>query len=337
MNSLPNKRISWVDAAKGYGTFLVILGHIGFGRAHQWIYSFHLPLFFFLSGFSFSLKNSFGEFLRRRIKTLFIPCICLSATILIANCIRMLADNTLTIDYILRFLVDILVQHRFTALWFISCLFVLNLVFYAIIRFTNEWLGAGISVLMAVAGLIYYANGGPSLPWNFDVCFTAAPFFYSGYLMKKHSRKVENLLSRKFLSYVILFGSLMLNIVFWLLSARMSDVVFDMYGSTYAFPPLSYPAAFAGILFMIVLSKKLDYRFVRYVGQNSLLYYAWHQQIIWPLIIPVFNFFGVYSEKLSGGGPLLLYNFAIFFVTIGVATLFNFIITHSKLKFIVGK
>ncbi len=50
----------WIDAAKGLGIIFVVLGHAiadttqnvqFFGKLFQIIYSFHMPLFFFLSGF----------------------------------------------------------------------------------------------------------------------------------------------------------------------------------------------------------------------------------------------------------------------------------------------
>ena len=58
------QRIDWVDYAKGLGIFLVVVGHglgglinagilpahSGFSFAVDYIYSFHMPLFFFLSG-----------------------------------------------------------------------------------------------------------------------------------------------------------------------------------------------------------------------------------------------------------------------------------------------
>lgn len=58
------KRVGWIDYAKGIGIFLVVLGHvlrglsdsIGLAYLHElhaidaWIYAFHMPLFFFLSG-----------------------------------------------------------------------------------------------------------------------------------------------------------------------------------------------------------------------------------------------------------------------------------------------
>lgn len=49
-------RIEWVDIAKGIAILLVVLGHTGLavGSARYldaFIYSFHLPLFFVLSGY----------------------------------------------------------------------------------------------------------------------------------------------------------------------------------------------------------------------------------------------------------------------------------------------
>lgn len=44
------KRLIWIDIAKGIGLFLVILGHMPSLPEwfRLWIFSFHMPLFFFL-------------------------------------------------------------------------------------------------------------------------------------------------------------------------------------------------------------------------------------------------------------------------------------------------
>ena len=52
-NRMSEKRISWVDQARGIAILLVVLGHcIGYMDApgNRWILSFHMPLFFFVSG-----------------------------------------------------------------------------------------------------------------------------------------------------------------------------------------------------------------------------------------------------------------------------------------------
>jgi fucose 4-O-acetylase-like acetyltransferase len=61
---LMRERLHWVDYAKGIGIFLVVVGHVLRGLINssilqpsalllfvdRWIYGFHMPLFFFISG-----------------------------------------------------------------------------------------------------------------------------------------------------------------------------------------------------------------------------------------------------------------------------------------------
>ena len=69
------KRLDWVDIAKGIGIFLMVMGHSGIPRfMHDWIYSFHMPFFFILSGFFFTAgKYAFGELVSRRARTILLP------------------------------------------------------------------------------------------------------------------------------------------------------------------------------------------------------------------------------------------------------------------------
>lgn len=52
-----NQRVAWIDNLKAFVIFLVVLGHSGLKDKSQviaiiitWIYEFHMPLFFLLSG-----------------------------------------------------------------------------------------------------------------------------------------------------------------------------------------------------------------------------------------------------------------------------------------------
>src|SRR4030065_1660166 len=74
-------RIAWVDHAKALGICMVVLGHTAglpaFGM--NLIYSFHMPLFFFLSGYllkEIHLQQSLSGFLKRMWRTLLVPYIC---------------------------------------------------------------------------------------------------------------------------------------------------------------------------------------------------------------------------------------------------------------------
>lgn len=57
--------LPWLDTAKGIGIILVIIGHSMFPM-HTLIDSFHMPLFFVLSGLTFSAKSTFRSFVAKK-------------------------------------------------------------------------------------------------------------------------------------------------------------------------------------------------------------------------------------------------------------------------------
>lgn len=81
-------RILWIDELKGFAIFLVIIGHVLISRFlpqfqlfHTVIYSFHMPLFMFLSGiFAYKALEAVDnrymkKYIWRKIQQLLIPCI----------------------------------------------------------------------------------------------------------------------------------------------------------------------------------------------------------------------------------------------------------------------
>lgn len=65
-------RNSYIDAIKGLGIFLVVLGHHK-TILSEYIYSFHMPLFFLLSGIFHKNYSNYKIFLEKKIKNLIIP------------------------------------------------------------------------------------------------------------------------------------------------------------------------------------------------------------------------------------------------------------------------
>lgn len=67
------QRIPELDVLKGVGIFLMVFDHVGWGElCHTYIQSFHMPLFFIVSGFLFK-KRKCKEEIYKRIKNLLIP------------------------------------------------------------------------------------------------------------------------------------------------------------------------------------------------------------------------------------------------------------------------
>ena len=77
-------RKTYIDVARGIGIILMVLGHIGLGdKFYTSVYSFHMPLFFFISGLLFTIPNK--EKLLKRCKSLIIPYISLGATLFLLD------------------------------------------------------------------------------------------------------------------------------------------------------------------------------------------------------------------------------------------------------------
>ena len=66
------QRDIYVDIIKGWGIILVIWGHSSLFLFDE-IYSFHMPLFFFLSGCFFSVKLDFIDFIKKKFRQLITP------------------------------------------------------------------------------------------------------------------------------------------------------------------------------------------------------------------------------------------------------------------------
>lgn len=77
VNSQENDRLLWCDSLKGIGVILVIIGHLLYGSRLKginfFIYSFHVPMFFMLSGFMVRKYDSAYAFFRKRFKRCFVP------------------------------------------------------------------------------------------------------------------------------------------------------------------------------------------------------------------------------------------------------------------------
>lgn len=72
------QRNETITIAKAFAIMMMVAAHSGiYWPASQFIYMFHMPLFFFCSGYCFKTKylNDARSFIFRRIKGLYIPCV----------------------------------------------------------------------------------------------------------------------------------------------------------------------------------------------------------------------------------------------------------------------
>lgn len=65
-------RIQWLDFAKVFGIWIVVYGHTPNHLFGEYISSFHMPLFFMISGYLYKIRKIREEFIHG-FRTLIVP------------------------------------------------------------------------------------------------------------------------------------------------------------------------------------------------------------------------------------------------------------------------
>ena len=131
---MTKKRVVWIDTIKGWAILCVILGHISLGENPLciWIYSFHMPLWFVLSGVLFFLsedkhEQSASRFLKRKAVSLLYPYFTFSVICLLYDVIKNgISENTC------RLFTDTVSFLGIGTLWFLPVMFFSVVLFYSL-------------------------------------------------------------------------------------------------------------------------------------------------------------------------------------------------------------
>lgn len=206
------KRYDYLDIAKGLGILAVVWAHtLKVGWSHGLIYAFHMPLFFFLSGMLFDMGkySGFKGFIIKRGKRLLVPYIIYSVvTWAIWALFRFLRHDQVA-SYIAPLLQTFVAKgsgaflvHN-SALWFIPCLFAVEVMYYFISKLP-EWLNAAVCFLLCATSFFFGHIWGGGwwflLPFNLDAAMVALPFYCAGNLISRHfshERLLEQVSRRK--------------------------------------------------------------------------------------------------------------------------------------------
>lgn len=89
-----NKRNTQVDVMRGFGILLVIMGHVYAPHILKYIIcSFHMPLFFIISGYYFKPERAPSEVAEKGLKRLLVPYIFTCLCIIVIEVIVALVKN----------------------------------------------------------------------------------------------------------------------------------------------------------------------------------------------------------------------------------------------------
>ena len=140
---MQNERLDWLDVGKGLGMVLVILAHSSIPSiAVAEIYTFHMPLFFFISGYLFSNKKytNFKAFLSKKVWSLLIPYFCFSLVLFARWLLLFFIDGHKDFYNLYKPFITTIFAIRGSewsvngTLWFIACLLSTEVLFYILLK-----------------------------------------------------------------------------------------------------------------------------------------------------------------------------------------------------------
>lgn len=196
---MEQKRLIWVDYAKSIGIFLVVLGHATSNYSlRSFIYVFHIPLFFFISGmfFSFDKYPSYKSFFKRRFSQLVIPYLIFNfITYLLWLFIGRKVGNDRLFDIdVFHPLIGIFYGHlnnhfmeHCAPLWFIACLFSVENIYYIVFkRIKSLFVNVLVLVVFVALGYVDYKFIHLFFPWGINIAFSVMIFYGLGVLYRKY-------------------------------------------------------------------------------------------------------------------------------------------------------
>lgn len=283
------KRLDYVDIAKGLGMLMVIWGHINSGSTFVLVYSFHMPLFFFLSGLVFNSNRyqSFKDFFIRRVKTLVIPYLIFSFLTWLVWVAYTVIFHSPVDSYFMPLLQTFIAQgsggflvHN-VPLWFVSCLLLIEVLYYFISKVKNDLIIILICVLFAITSYVMELClpifDFTLLPWSIGVAFAAIIFYAAGNLLMKRnfiSRVKEFCNNKKAISWVILVFMTVALYYFALLNGHIT-MGHEQYNNRFLFYFNGFLGSFCVLIFTFLMEKLFSikvFSIIKWIGLNSLYF-----------------------------------------------------------------
>lgn len=185
-----NQRLVQYDVLKGLGILLVVICHAGLsGFSKEFIYTFHMPLFFFASGCFFK-DTSLSDYMFKNVKQLLIPYLLFASCMIVTRCLQTIdihsalysiSGNLSSIS-----LINESDPSLYESIWFLVCLFFVRIIYWFINRLCKGFL----YMKVVSCGLFYvlgytFQRVGINIPFFIDTAFSAVLFYAIGELFHK--------------------------------------------------------------------------------------------------------------------------------------------------------
>ena len=329
---MEKKRYECMDTAKGIGMLAVILGHVGIGTPGILLYSFHLPLFFIISGFFFRYTENFGTFLGKKAKGYLIPYFGCGIIITLFDFFLKTRCKISALTYDIK---NLLIQKRFTTLWFLAALFIGVILFWGICHICKNNLkyilviSFGISVLF----ILYDEWAENSLPWDFDAACIVLFFLAFGYYLKNKGI-IDGMIHKTNgkMKYIVILGCISLFCTG--LNYILFHETFEMFRCRYGIFPLTVTAACTASVGIILLSSMFHSKVLEYIGRNSMAFFAFHQSI--GIVIGEGICKQIFSESSNPVWVQIIEKGIVFLSALFVCWIMDIVLRSTRLRVILG-
>lgn len=346
MQDASNSRNNSIDILKGVGITLMIMGHIGFGgKFDRYIHSFHMPLFFIVSGYLYSEKREvpIKVLLLNKVKRFLVPYIFFA----IVNYVCWLFVNIKKSNIFAP--LGHLIWHNTEklpicgAIWFLTAIFWTEVIYIVIQRTVKNrvakeiiiWgLSVGISIVQSYISF--------TLPLSIDIGIVCMGFYHVGHIL----RRIETTL---LLNYMVTFKFNKGKIIPLMIVVMLSNFVLTFvtpyinvkmrwYGIVPAFWGNAILGTIGFYLLALIIDHEEQFPFVIKIGsllatmgKNSIVFLGFNQLLIlfWNRMLKQIDA-TEYVHHLF----LALLNLCF---SISSLLLFSKVINYKKLNFLIGK
>ena len=182
-------RLEYVDIAKGFGLVLVVCSHSDAFDLMWYMMDMCIPIFFFCSGYTFRMKDTFKNSMFKKFKRLFIPYLFFNIVMFCVFCHFSLRE-LIGIFYSRYSLypLDVTPNIKFFTsgnypLWYLTSMIVSYFLFYLLIYYEKY---KHMLMLLYALLIIIFMKSPISLPWSIDTAPLTAMLIYVGMNVRKY-------------------------------------------------------------------------------------------------------------------------------------------------------
>ncbi|NMM95242.1 acyltransferase 3 [Bifidobacterium sp. DSM 109957] len=291
----------WLDSLKGFGILLVVMGHTcTYDSILHWIYSFHMALFFIISGLLFRPRPLI-EAIKHKAKHLLVPYVFFATLTFVywALIERHLRPDNIPVSsaFMNLFLARAGSDYPQNAvMWFLPCLFVTEIAFLILLRtlqivtsassnrvILRHALFIGLIVVCLAIGYCSEHWLIPMLktrmPWALDIVPFSLSFIIIGYLLQPLLSPVDNII-RHFSS--IRLGVAVLGIIgsalLWAF-VQITNLNVNLNLAVVSNIAWMLIASLLGFVSSVCLCSAADNSALRYIGAASLTIMCAHEPV----------------------------------------------------------